>query len=130
MTGPVNLAAVLGSFDELWSPRIVARVNDYDVRVAKFDGDYVWHSHADTDEFFLVVHGDLVIRLCEVGVEREVRLGPGDTFVVPRGTPHVPVTTAEAHILMIEPSGTVTVGDTTDVPERIAVTTGVDATRT
>ncbi|MFF8833772.1 cupin domain-containing protein [Streptomyces sp. NPDC015131] len=95
------------------------------MRVAKFHGAYIWHAHQDTDELFIVVSGRLVIHLREGGAERAVTLEQGDTFVVPRGTEHKPVADSEAHILMVEPTGTLTVGDThEDVPEYVDATTG------
>ncbi|UQA94911.1 cupin domain-containing protein [Streptomyces halobius] len=125
MTEPVNLQKTLQSFSEPWSPRIVAQLNDYDVRVAKFRGEYVWHSHLDTDELFIVVAGRLTIHLREGGVERLVTLRQGDVYVVPRGTEHKPVSDAESHILMVEPTGTLTVGDThEEIPDDVDVTTG------
>ncbi|MFJ2111362.1 MULTISPECIES: cupin domain-containing protein [unclassified Streptomyces] len=125
MTEPVNLQTTIGSFSELWSPRIVAQFNDYDVRVAKFHGEYIWHAHQDTDELFIVVAGELVIHLHEGGAERFVTLHQGDVYVVPRGTEHKPVSNEESHILMVEPSGTLTVGDThEDVPDYVDSTTG------
>ncbi|MEU2264773.1 cupin domain-containing protein [Streptomyces sp. NPDC019645] len=125
MNEPVNIQKTLDSFSELWSPRIVAQFNDYDVRVAKFHGEYIWHSHRDTDELFLVVSGRLVIHLREAGAERSVTLEQGDTYVVPRGTEHKPVAEAESHILMVEPTGTLTVGDThEEIPDHVDATTG------
>jgi mannose-6-phosphate isomerase-like protein (cupin superfamily) len=125
MKQPVNLQATLGTFSELWSPRIVAQFNDYDLRVAKFQGEYIWHAHHDTDELFLVVSGRLVIHLREDGGERSVTLEQGDTYVVPRGIEHKPVAEDEAHILMVEPTGTLTVGDThEEVPDHVDATTG------
>ncbi|GAU68756.1 hypothetical protein SSP35_08_02500 [Streptomyces sp. NBRC 110611] len=124
-TQPVNLYETLDSFSDLWSPRIVAQFNDYDVRVAKFHGEYLWHAHLDTDELFIVVAGRLTIHLREDGVERAVTLGKGDTYVVPRGTEHKPVSDAESRILMVEPTGTLTVGDThEEVPDYVDATTG------
>jgi mannose-6-phosphate isomerase-like protein (cupin superfamily) len=123
-TTPVNIQQVLASFTDLWSPRIVAQASGFDLRVAKFDGEYIWHTHADTDELFLVVSGQLVIQLREDGLERSVTLNQGDVYVVPRGTEHKPVTSEEAHILMLEPTGTVTVGDREAVPDHIEVSTG------
>ncbi|RKT52644.1 mannose-6-phosphate isomerase-like protein (cupin superfamily) [Saccharothrix australiensis] len=118
---PVNIGQALASFDALWSPRILTTVNDYDVRVAKVRGEHLWHSHADTDEFFLVVDGELDIALRD----RTVHLGQGDTFVVPRGVEHKPSSERGAHILMFEPSGTSTVGDHhEEVPDHVDATTG------
>lgn len=122
--GPISLDAALASFDDLWSPRIVTQVNDYDVRVAKLEGDFVWHVHENTDEFFLVLDGVLDIGLREDGGERTVTLNRGDVFVVPRGTEHRPSTTG-ASILMFEPTGTANTGDRHDeVPDHITTTVG------
>lgn len=122
----VELRKVLDSFDDLWSPRIVTQFNEYDVRVAKFKGEYIWHSHEHTDEFFLVIDGSLTIMLREDGVERSVHLPKGATFVVPRGVEHKPVALDGADILMIDPTGTVTVGDRhEEVPDYVAVGTGI-----
>jgi mannose-6-phosphate isomerase-like protein (cupin superfamily) len=122
---PVDLAQALASFEALWSPRIVARVNDYDVRIAKVAGDHVWHVHEATDEFFLVLDGELTIALREGDAERRVVLPRGGVFVVPRGTEHLPSSPGGASILMFEPSGTLTVGDRHDaLPAHVDATTG------
>lgn len=124
-TEPVALSQALGSFDALWSPRIVTRVNDYDVRVAKVAGDHVWHVHDDTDEFFQVLEGELLIALREDGGERTVTLPRGSVFVVPRGVWHKPSSAQGAALLLFEPSGTLTVGDRHDeVPGHVDATTG------
>jgi mannose-6-phosphate isomerase-like protein (cupin superfamily) len=118
---PISLTAALASFDALWSPRIVTRVNDYDVRVAKVHGEHLWHTHDDTDEFFLVLDGELHIALRD----RTVVLGKGDVFTVPRGTEHKPSAPGGAQILMFEPTGTPTVGDRhEEIPDRVDATTG------
>ncbi|MEU3456279.1 cupin domain-containing protein [Micromonospora sp. NPDC006766] len=124
---PIELAAALARFDQLWSPRIVTTVNDYDVRIAKVAGEHVWHSHAHTDEFFLVLDGELRIALRDGadGAEREVVLPRGAVFVVPRGVEHRPSAPGGASILMFEPSGTSSVGDRHDeVPDHVDATTG------
>ncbi|WP_026400572.1 cupin domain-containing protein [Actinomadura rifamycini] len=122
---PIDLHAALRTFEELWSPRIVTRVNDYDVRVAKVHGDHVWHAHDDTDEFFLVLDGELAIALREAGAERTVVLPKGAVFVVPRGVEHRPSAPGGASILLFEPSGTLSVGDRhDDVPAHVDATTG------
>ena len=128
---PIDLAGALASFEQLWSPRIVTRINDYDVRVAKVAGEHVWHSHADTDEFFLVLDGALSIELRE-GTEgagesavRTVTLPKGSVFVVPRGTEHRPNSPDGASILLFEPTGTSAVGDLTEgIPYHVDATTG------
>ena len=122
---PINLTTALESFDEVYSPRIVATMNDYDVRIAHTLGEHVWHSHTDTDEFFLVLDGrfDIAIRDAD-GIESLVELSKGDTFVVPKGTEHKP-SSPGGSILMFEPSGTSTTGDHEgDVPDHVDSTTG------
>jgi mannose-6-phosphate isomerase-like protein (cupin superfamily) len=124
---PILLSKALASFDALWSPRIVTRVNDYDVRVAKVEGEHLWHVHDDTDEFFLVVEGELHISLRAAGAdgERTVVLPQGAVFTVPRGTEHKPSAPSGAAILMFEPTGTPTVGDRhDDIPDHVDATTG------
>ena len=108
---PVNLTRALASFDDVYSPRIVTRMNDYDVRIAHTRGDHVWHVHDDTDEFFLVLDGrfDVALRGAD-GTETTIVLNEGDVFVVPKGTEHKP-SSPGGSILMFEPSGTSTTGD-------------------
>lgn len=103
----VNLKSKLATFEERWSPKIVSAFNGHDVMVVKAEGEFTWHSHADTDDLFLVLEGHLVIKL----PDDEVRLGPGDLYVVPRGVEHCPVAECETHILIIEPGGTPNTGD-------------------
>ncbi|MFC7219201.1 cupin domain-containing protein [Streptomyces polyrhachis] len=124
-TEPIALAQALASFEALWSPRVVAHVNDYDVRVAKVEGEHVWHVHDHTDEFFLVLDGELRISLREAGGERTVVLPKGSVFTVPRGTEHRPSAPSGAAILMFEPTGTLSVGDRhEEVPGHVDATTG------
>jgi mannose-6-phosphate isomerase-like protein (cupin superfamily) len=104
---PVNLAAKLATFTEHWQPRTVAEINGHDIMVVKAQGEFRWHRHDDTDDFFLVLKGNLTIELRD----RNVRLGPGELFVVPRGVEHRPVAEEEVHILLIEPTGTPNTGD-------------------
>lgn len=115
----VDLAAKLAAIDEHFSPKIVAEINDYKVEVVKARGEFVWHTHPDTDDFFLVLAGRLTIQLRD----RDIDLGPGQMFVVPRGTEHCPRADEEAHVLLIEPTGTPNTGDAggrrTAVEERI-----------
>jgi mannose-6-phosphate isomerase-like protein (cupin superfamily) len=123
---PVNLTTALASFDQVYSPRIVARMNDYDVRVAHTLGEHVWHVHQDTDEFFLVIEGRFDVSLRDGdGVETTVVLRQGDTFVVPKGTEHKPSSPGGA-ILMFEPTGTSTTGDRHEgeIPDHVDSTTG------
>jgi mannose-6-phosphate isomerase-like protein (cupin superfamily) len=104
---PVDLAQKLSTFDEHFQPRIVGYYNENKIQVGKIKGEFVWHSHADTDDFFLVLKGRLTIKLRDGDVE----LGEGELFVVPRGVEHCPVADEEAHILLIEPRGTPNTGD-------------------
>ncbi|MEN3268853.1 MAG: hypothetical protein V7646_5747 [Pseudonocardia sp.] len=128
MTNPVNVTTALASFDDVYSPRIVARMNDYDVRIAHTKGEHVWHVHEATDEFFLVLDGrfDVAVRDAD-GRERTVVLHQGDTFVVPKGTEHKPSSPGGA-ILMFEPAGTSTTGDRHQgkIPDHVDSTTGHD----
>ena len=104
----VNLAEKLASFSDHWAPRIVARYNDSEVCVVRAEGEFVWHKHDDTDDFFLVLEGTLDIELRD----RTVTLGPGELFVVPRGVEHRPVARGgEVKVLLIEPRGTPNTGD-------------------
>jgi mannose-6-phosphate isomerase-like protein (cupin superfamily) len=103
----INIAGKLGLFSEYWSPKIVASFNGHDVMVVKLKGEFVWHSHPDTDDFFYVVKGNLTIRLRDGDVE----LGPGDLYVVPKGVEHCPVAAEEVHLLLIEQAGTPNTGD-------------------
>ena len=104
----VDLAEKLASFTDHWSPKVVARLNDYEVKVVKILGEFTWHSHTDTDELFLVLDGELTIQLRD----RDVTLGPGQLFVVPRGVEHCPIADGEVHAVLIEPTGVVNTGDT------------------
>ncbi len=103
----INLAEKLAEFDEAFSPRIVGQLNDYKLMVVKTRGEFVWHTHPDTDDFFLVLAGRLTIQLRDGDVE----LGPGEMYVVPRGVEHCPRADEEAHVLLIEPAGTRNTGD-------------------
>ena len=103
----VDLAGKLSAVTEPWSPKVVARLNDYEVKVVKLDGEFVWHTHDDTDELFLVVSGELTIQLRD----GDVRLTPGQLFVVPRGVEHCPRADGEVQAILIEPTGVVNTGD-------------------
>lgn len=117
MENAIDLRQKLAAFEGHWQPRTVCEYNGHDVMVAKIQGEYHWHSHPDTDDFFLVLDGEIEIDL-EGG--RTVRLGAGQMFVVPRGVQHRPRAAKEAHILLIEPTGTPNSGDAaTAAPRRV-----------
>jgi mannose-6-phosphate isomerase-like protein (cupin superfamily) len=103
----VNLEDKFARFDEHWSPKIIARLNDYHVKAVKLRGAFVWHKHDQTDELFLVTKGTLVIRFRD----RDVTLDPGELLVVPRGVEHLPVAEEECEVLLLEPAGTRNTGD-------------------
>jgi len=107
MNDTVNLADKLAQFSDHWAPRTIARLNDNDIMVVKVRGDFVWHKHDDTDDFFLVLKGRLIIHMRD----RDVTLGPGELFVVPRGVEHQPFAEEETELLLIEPVGTPNTGD-------------------
>ena len=110
----VELAAALERIDVPWSPRIVARYNDNKVVLGRAQGEFVWHSHPETDDLFLVLEGRLTIDLRD----RSIELGPGELFVVPAGVEHRPRSEEGASILLIEPEGTPNTGDpATAAPE-------------
>jgi mannose-6-phosphate isomerase-like protein (cupin superfamily) len=102
----VNLREKLSKFSQHWSPRVIAEMNDYQFKLAKFDGAFVWHDHPETDEAFLVVQGSMGIEL----EGRTVTLGEGELFVVPKGVRHRPFADQECHVLLIEPRGVVNTG--------------------
>jgi mannose-6-phosphate isomerase-like protein (cupin superfamily) len=107
MPTAISLSEKLSAFSEHWSPKIVAQFNGHDVMVVKLKGEFVWHSHAETDDFFLVLKGNLVIQLRD----GEVRLSPGELYVVSKGVEHRPVAEEEVDLLLIEPCGTPNTGD-------------------
>lgn len=102
-----NLRSALAAVTAHWQPHRLTSINDYDLKIVKLQGEFVWHSHPDTDELFLVLEGELTIQLRD----RDVLLGPDDVYVVPRGVEHRPKATQEVHALLIEPRRTVNTGD-------------------
>jgi mannose-6-phosphate isomerase-like protein (cupin superfamily) len=106
--GKINLAERFERFEDLWSPKIVETINDYHVKITKVHGEFVWHAHDDTDEFFLVLKGRLRLRL---EGRADVVLGPGEILVVPRGLAHCPIAEVETEVLLLEPRGTVNTGN-------------------
>ncbi len=103
----VNLAKKLALFDTHWDPKVVADYNGNDIMVVKFQGEFPFHDHPDTDDFFLVIEGEVLLDV----EDRTHVLGPGDLFVVPKGVRHRPRAVAEAKVLLIEPKGTPNTGD-------------------
>ena len=117
MSDRIDLSEKLSTFSDHWSPRTVAQFNDCDVMVVKVKGEFVWHKHDDTDDFFLVLKGVLDIELRD----RTITLGPGQIYVVPRDVEHRPVAREEVHLLLMEPTGTPNTGDvTTAAPRKTA----------
>ena len=118
MTDKVNIAEKLASFSDHWAPRIVARYNDHEVRLVKVDGEFIWHSHADTDELFLVLDGTLDMELRE----RTVTLEAGELFVVPKGTEHRPCARkGEVKLLLIDPKDLPNTGDPATATQAIEI---------
>ena len=103
----INFSEKLSKFNEHWSPKIIATMNDYEFKVVKIFGDFTWHEHQDTDETFIVLDGELVIKFRD----GEVSLKQGEMFVVPKGVEHKPVAEKECKILLIEPCGVINTGD-------------------
>ena len=117
MSNGIDLAENLSTFSEHWSPLTVTKFNDCDVMVVKVEGEFVWHKHDDTDDFFLVVKGVLDIQLRD----RTITLGPGQMYIVPKVVEHRPVAREEVHLLLIEPTGTPKTGDVaTAAPRKTA----------
>ncbi len=102
-----NINSALDSIAEHWQPHRLTSINDYDVKVVKIQGEFVWHTHPDTDELFMVISGNLTIQLRDGDVE----LGPNDVYVVPKGIEHCPKAENEVQALLFEPKGTVNTGD-------------------
>lgn len=103
----INLVQKLSLFADQWSPKIVAALNDYHLKLAKIEGEYIWHSHPETDELFYVVAGSMEMHLRDTVIPMQT----GDVYVVPAGVEHKPVAAQECHILLIEPAGTLNTGD-------------------
>jgi mannose-6-phosphate isomerase-like protein (cupin superfamily) len=105
--GAINLRDKLALFSEHWSPRVVAEMNDYQFKLAKLHGEFVWHAHADTDEVFIVLEGRLTLQFRD----REVPLAAGEMYVVPKGVEHRPVAANECCVMLVEPRGVVNTGE-------------------
>ncbi len=108
MNHVINLQQKLALFDDHWSPKIVAQLNDYHVKVVKVEGEFVWHKHDETDELFMVLDGELTIELAD---RDAVVMQAGEVFVVPKGVQHRPIAHTECHILLLEPAGLINTGD-------------------
>jgi mannose-6-phosphate isomerase-like protein (cupin superfamily) len=118
MDTAINLRAKLDTFSEHWAPRIVANMNGHDIMVVRVEGEFVWHSHPDTDDFFLVLEGELDIEMRE----RTITLLPGELYVVPRGVEHRPVARkGEVQLMLIEPSGTPNTGNEATAATKISI---------
>ena len=104
---PINLHEKLGKFNDHWSPKIIAQINDYHFKLVKFQGEFVWHSHADTDEVFITLDGEMSIEFRDGKVE----LKAGEMYVVPKGVEHKPFAESQCKIMLVEPAGTVNTGD-------------------
>jgi mannose-6-phosphate isomerase-like protein (cupin superfamily) len=113
----INLKEKLSLFKEHWSPKIVSQFNGHDIMVVKVKGEFVWHSHPDTDDFFLVLSGRLRIEMHD----GDVVLGPGELYVVPKGVEHRPVAEEETEILLIEPKGTPNTGDEATAAKKVVI---------
>jgi len=103
----INFTDKFARFTDLWSPKIVARMNDYHFKLAKIKGEFIWHSHQDTDEVFIVMDGSMTI----IFRDRKVALKEGEMYVVPKGVEHKPYAEHECQIMLIEPAGTINTGD-------------------
>ena len=113
----INLNEKLASFSEHWSPKTITKFNGHDVMVVKVKGEFNWHSHPDTDDFFLVVKGRITIKMRD----GDVHLNQGEMYVVPKGVEHCPVAEEEAELLLIEPTGTPNTGDPATAAEQQAI---------
>ena len=105
---PINLQEKLDKFTDHWSPKIIAQINNYHFKLVKFQGDFVWHRHNDTDEVFINLGGEMSIEFRDGKVD----LKSGEMFVVPKGVEHKPFAKQECKIMLVEPAGTVNTGDT------------------
>lgn len=103
---PINLQRKFALFDEQWTPKVIAEMNDYQFKIVKLEGDFIWHDHKDTDETFIVIEGDLRIDFSDGAVH----IGPGEMFVVPRAVEHKPFAAGEVKLLLIEPRGVANTG--------------------
>jgi len=103
----INLEQKFQQFDEYWSPRIIGEVNDSYIKIAKFKGEFTWHTHENEDEMFYVFKGTLTIKFRG----QHVKLQAGESLIIPKGTEHLPVADGEVHVLLIEPKSTLNTGN-------------------
>ena len=106
-TKVINIADKFSQFTDLWAPKVIARMNDYHFKLARIKGEFIWHSHQETDELFIIMQGEMTIHLRE----QDVKLKEGEMFVVPKGVEHKPIAKQECQIMVIEPAGTINTGD-------------------
>ena len=107
MLKPININDKLNKFSDLWSPRVIAEMNDYQFKLAKVKGEFVWHSHKETDETFIILDGELLIEFRD----KKIRLNKGELYIVPKGIEHKPYAENECHIMLIEPKGIINTGE-------------------
>ena len=107
----INLNEKLSKFNEHWSPKVIGEMNDYQFKLVKIEGDFVWHDHKDTDEVFIVIEGEMFIDFRD----GQVKVSQGEMFIVPRGVEHKPFANKECHIMLVEPRGVVNTGETESV---------------
>ena len=103
----INIKEKLSKFSDYWSPRIIAEMNDYQFKLVKVRGEFIWHAHKDTDEVFIVIEG----KMCIEFRDREIKLSKGEMFVIPKGVEHKPYAKNECKIMLIEPKGVINTGD-------------------
>ena len=107
MLKPININDKLNKFSDLWSPRVIAEMNDYQFKLAKVKGEFVWHSHEETDETFIVLDGEMLIEFRD----KKIKLNKGELYIVPKGIEHKPYAENECHIMLIEPKGIINTGE-------------------
>jgi len=107
MLKAININDKLNKFSDLWSPRVIAEMNDYQFKLAKVKGEFVWHTHKETDETFIVLNGELFIEFRD----KKIKLNKGELYIVPKGVEHKPYAKNECHIMLIEPKGIINTGD-------------------
>ena len=107
MLKAININDKLNKFSDLWSPRVIAEMNDYQFKLAKVKGEFVWHSHEETDETFIVLDGELLIEFRD----KKIKLNKGELYIVPKGVEHKPFAENECHIMLIEPKGIINTGE-------------------